>query len=210
MRNLVWTGAVAIIVIASGGGSGPEPQSSGLCWHDHAMAGAGADANCPGPSAVVDRILSFDANGDDRIARDELPERMEGMVSRGDKIRMGFSRPMNSSRWLTRPTARRPPFIVRGPGTIADVIADLKLPPPTHNRALAIVKGPRNVHDPASVDFETEMRELLDDEDYLNFVAALARLRSTPRRHRRDRWRRPQESRIVKVNHSLRELSSRR
>jgi hypothetical protein len=44
---------------------------------------------------------------------------------------------------------------------------------------LAIVKGPRNVHDPASVDLQAEMKELLDDEDYLNFVAAVARLRST-------------------------------
>jgi hypothetical protein len=128
--------------------------------------------------------LSFDANGDDRIARDELPERMEGLVSRGDKNRDGFLTP-DEIATLVDATPREPreriSTIVREAGTLADVIADLKLPPSTHNLALAIVKDPRNVHDPAGVDLQAEMKELLDDEDYLDFVAAVGRLRSTRR-----------------------------
>ena len=181
MRNLVWTGAVAIIVIASGAVAG-QKRSHPVPPMITPLPEQAPRRTARNPSAVVDRILSFDANGDDRIARDELPERMEGLVIRGDNNQDGF---LTSDEVValvdTRPTVTRPPFIVRGPESLADVIGDLKLPPPTHNRALAIVKGPRNVHDPASVDLDTEMRELLDDEDYENFVAAVARLRRTPR-----------------------------
>jgi hypothetical protein len=63
------------------------------------------------------------------------------------------------------------------------VIRDLKLPAETHTRALDIVRAhkiPRNVNDPDSVDLYDAMRELLDDEDYENFVAAAARLTINP------------------------------
>jgi hypothetical protein len=185
MRSLVWTGAVAIIVVASGAVAGQNrsrPVPAGVITAVISSSPDQAPGRTrPSPAAIVNRVLSFDTNGDDRIARDELPERMEGLVSRGDTNRDGF---LTSDEVValvdTRPTSpRRTNVIVRRPGSIADVIADLKLPPPTHNRALAIVKGPRNVHDPASVDLQAEMRELLDDEDYENFVAAVARLRST-------------------------------
>ena len=36
------------------------------------------------PAAVIERLRSFDANADHRISRDELPERMQGLVARGD------------------------------------------------------------------------------------------------------------------------------
>jgi hypothetical protein len=179
MRTLVWTGAVAIIVMASGAVAGQKPSrpvTAGMIT----LMPEPARRTARDPRAVVARILSFDANGDDRIAREELPERMEGLVSRGDKNQDGF---LTSDEVVAlvdiRPTVPRPPFIVRDPGNLEDVIADLKLPPATHNRALAIVKGPRNVHDPAIVDLDAEMRVLLNDEDYENFVAAAARLRRT-------------------------------
>ena len=182
MRSLVWTGAVAIIVIASGAVAGQKPSrpaSAGMITLVPDQKTRRAAVN---PRAVVDRILSFDANGDDRIARDELPERMEGLVSRGDTNQDGFLTPDEIVPLVDmRPTAPRSHVIVGDPGSLADVIADLKLPASTHNRALAIVKGPRNVHDPANIDLDAEMRELLDDEDYENFLAAVARLRSAPR-----------------------------
>ena len=59
------------------------------------------------------------------------------------------------------------------------VIKDLKLPPAKHTLALAIVsphKVPRGVNDPASRGLHREMRPLLDDEEYENFVAAATRL----------------------------------
>jgi hypothetical protein len=55
------------------------------------------------------------------------------------------------------------------------VIKDLKLRPAKYAGALAIVsayKLPRNVIDPTGSDLYGEMRALLDDEEYENFVAA--------------------------------------
>ena len=37
------------------------------------------------PHAVIERLMSFDGNADHRISRDELPERMQGLVARGDR-----------------------------------------------------------------------------------------------------------------------------
>ena len=182
MRSLVWTGAVAIIVMASGAVAGQKPSRPVSAGMITLVPDQKTRRPALNPRAVVDRILSFDVNGDERIAREELPERMEGLVSRGDRNQDGFLTPDEVVALVdVRPTVPRPPFIVRDPGSFADVIADLKLPASTHNRALAIVKGPRNVHDPASVDLDAEMKELLDDEDYENFLAAVARLRSAPR-----------------------------
>ena len=95
------------------------------------------------PSAVVDRIVSFDTNRDDRITRGELPERMEDLVSRGDKNQDGF---LTSDEIValvdTQPTrVGLPPFTMHGPRSLADVIADLKLPPVTHDQAMDIVNG---------------------------------------------------------------------
>jgi cytochrome c peroxidase len=140
----------------------------------------------PDSSAVLDRILSFDTNRDDRITRGELPERMEGLVSRGDKNQDGFLTPDEIVALVdTRPTTvGRGPLTMHGPGSLADVIADLKLPPVTHDQAMEIVNGhslSSNINDPDSTKLYVAMRELLGDEDYENFVAAAARLRNTAR-----------------------------
>jgi hypothetical protein len=129
----------------------------------------------------MNRLLSFDANGDDRVAPEELPERMATLVSRGDKNRDGFLTNDEIIVLVDVPqTVPRPVNgIVRRSDGLAGVIADLKLPAATHNQALAIVKAPRNLSDPASGDLYSAMKALLDDEDYENFVAAAARLRAT-------------------------------
>src|SRR5438128_8455555 len=36
------------------------------------------------PAAVVARLMSFDLNHDGRVARSELPERMQSLLTRGD------------------------------------------------------------------------------------------------------------------------------
>jgi hypothetical protein len=188
MRSLIRKGAtVAIIVMASGAAAG-QKQSGPI---PATLITPSPKQAPPMPTflnhtAVVDRILSFDANGDDRIARDELPERMEGLVSRGDKNQDGFlTRDEVFPLVDTRSPARRiQRFSARGDASLAEIIADLKLPPVTHDRAMAIVKEhtvSRNINDPASDELYAAMRELLDDEDYENFVAAATRLRNTPR-----------------------------
>ena len=182
MRSLVWTGAVAIIVTASGGVAGQKPSRP--VGSVTVLAERARIRLALNPTAVLDRLLSFDANADNRISRDELPERMEGLVSRGDRNQDGFLTPDEIVPLVDIQSSapRRPASgIVRGSGSLADIIADLKLPSATHKRALAIVNGPRSVDDPANIDFRTEMKDLLNDEDYENYVAAAARLRGTPR-----------------------------
>lgn len=182
MRNLVWMGAVAIIVAASGAvagqkPNGPDPAAVVTVITERARVRLPLNT-----TSVLDRLLSFDANGDNRISHDELPERMEGVVSRGDRNQDGFLTPDEIVVLAdSQPSVPRRPVRVntRGSASLADIIADLKLPPATHKRALAIVNVPRGM-EPAN-DFKTEMKALLNDEDYENYVAAVARLRSTPR-----------------------------
>ena len=59
------------------------------------------------------------------------------------------------------------------------VLRDLKLSPAKHLHALVIVgthKPPRGVNDPASSALLGEMKALLDDEEYENFLSAATRL----------------------------------
>jgi hypothetical protein len=187
MRSPISKGAtVAIIVMASGASAG-QRQSGPI----HAILRTPLPEQVTlmptalNQTAMVTRILSFDANGDDRIAREELPERMEGVVSRGDQNQDGFLTQDEVVALVHTPSPTRPiqRFVPRGPASLAEIIADLKLPPETHDRAIEIVKEhtvSRNINAFAT-SLYAAMRGLLDDEDYENFVAAAARLRNTPR-----------------------------
>lgn len=183
MRSLIWTGAVAIIVTAAGAVAGQAPIRPAPTAIVTVLAERARIRLTLNPTAVLDRLLSFDANVDNRISRDELPERMENLVSRGDQNQDGFLTPDEIVPLIDLHPSP-PPRPVSGnahaPESLADIIRDLKLPPVTRDRALAIVNGPRN-GDPANVDFTTEMRDLLNDEDYENYVAAATRLGRIPR-----------------------------
>ena len=183
MRTLVWTGAFAIIVTGSGKVAGQNPSRPAPAGIVTVLAERARIRQTLSPTAVLDRILSFDVNADNLISRDELPERMEGLVSRGDRNQDGVLTPNEIIPLIDIRSAPRQPFRGTGrrPPSLADIVDDLKLPPATRDRALAIVNGPRNINDPANVDFTTEMRDLLNDEDYENYVAAATRLRNTPR-----------------------------
>lgn len=187
MRRLISKGAtVAIIVMASGVAAGQKHSGPIPALLAPLPQLAPPMSPAPNHTSVVDRIWSFDANGDKRIARDELPERMQGKVSLGDKNQDGV---------LTRdevialvdprsPVRRIQRFSARSAASLPEIIADLKLPRVLHQQAMEIVKEhtvPHTISDPASDELYAAMRTLLDDEDYENFVAAAARLRNTSR-----------------------------
>jgi hypothetical protein len=137
------------------------------------------------PLSVVDRLLSFDADSDHRIARDELPERMQDVVARGDRNADGHLDSDEIRALVSSPPPERRTvfFEAQRPGQLVDVVSDLRLPQPTHDWAMAIVKAYthlRNVNDSTSPDLYEGMREVLEDEDYENFVAAVARMRKGP------------------------------
>ena len=142
----------------------------------------------PSPLTVIERVMSFDTNKDLQLSRDELPERMQGIIARGDRNTDGIL-DFEELRTLVN-TARSDPTRIafhRQPSEgLAGVINDLKLPPAKHEQALAIVSTyeppGRNVPEkPANSAVAKAMRLLLDDEEYENFVAAATRLSRTAR-----------------------------
>ena len=176
-RTLLATGAM-LIGVAAAAAQAPGPRRAVLI-----SEGSPASFALPGrsPAAVIERLLSFDVNADGRISRDELPERMQGLVARGDK-NADAALDSDEVRALVNAASSRPvrvSFRPQPPEGLPGVIRDLKLSPAKHLRALVIVgaqKPPRSADDPASSAFLGEMKALLDDEEYENFLAAATRL----------------------------------
>jgi hypothetical protein len=132
----------------------------------------------------MERLASFDANGDRRISRDELPERMQELVARGDRNADAALDSDEIRSLMNEASSERIPGVFRLQSEgLPGVIKDLKLPSPKRELALAIVsrhKLPHGVHDAAGTALLVEMRALLDVEEYENFVAAAARLSRRP------------------------------
>lgn len=180
-RTVLTTGAM-MMGIGAAAAQAPVPRPAVLITNGPATSPRFPERS---PQAVIERVMSFDANKDDRISRDELPERMRGVVARGDRnadaaLDSDEIRSLVHAAWSERiRVAFRSPSSEGLPG----VIKDLKLPPATHALALAIVsphKLPRRVNDPANNDLYGKIRALLDDEEYENFVAAARRLSRSP------------------------------
>lgn len=139
-------------------------------------------------AAVVKRILALDANGDTHVSRDELPERMRILIERGDLNGDGVLMAQEVERVVELISASPrtnppPPLRMKQPATMADVVRDLRLPAPKHDLAMAIVKNDRggmclvnNSQDVGLCELHARLRELLDDDEYENFVAAANRL----------------------------------
>jgi cytochrome c peroxidase len=137
------------------------------------------------PHAVIERLMSFDGNGDHQISRDELPERMQGLVARGDRNADAALDSDEISSLVNAAASERVRVSFRSQPSegLPGVIKDLRLPPAKHAGALAIVSAhelPRHVNNPTSSDLHGQMRALLDDEEYENFMAAAARLSRRP------------------------------
>jgi cytochrome c peroxidase len=134
---------------------------------------------------MVERLVSFDGNADHRISREELPERMQAFIARGDKnADAALDLDEIRSLMIAASSARiRPSLRSRSPLTessdgLLTVIQDLKLPPEKLALAFAIVSRANLVltDDLTNKEADGEMRALLDDEEYENFAAAAARV----------------------------------
>ncbi|MEZ5402964.1 MAG: hypothetical protein R2729_25020 [Bryobacteraceae bacterium] len=68
--------------------------------------GQGADS-----AAMVQRLLAFDRNGDGALAKDEIPERMQGMIARGDLDKDGS---LSAAELKTMAESRGPQGAERG------------------------------------------------------------------------------------------------
>jgi hypothetical protein len=140
------------------------------------------------PQAVIERVMSFDANKDGRISRDELPERMQELIARGDTNADAALDSTEVRALVTAASSERVRVAFSLPASegFPGVIKDLKLPPDKHERALVIVSAyklaPTINHNNGATgsDAYREMRVLLDDEEYENFLAAASRLSRSP------------------------------
>jgi DNA-binding SARP family transcriptional activator len=134
---------------------------------------------------MLERLVLFDRNADHRLSREELPERMHGLVARGDK-NADAHLDLEEIRSLMRAAASaqpRPVFRPRPPQPdpsdgLPGVIQDLKLTPQKHAVAVAIVNRRDLLRDTDFTNgkFHAEMRDVLDAGEYENFAAAAARV----------------------------------
>lgn len=130
---------------------------------------------------VIERLLSFDVNADARVSSDELPERMQGLVARGDKNADAALDSAEVLALVKEAASGSRHVSVRSLDSdgLLGVLNDLRLPPAKHEPALAIVLAlqlPRNANAPAADALHKDLKALLDDEEFENFQAAATRL----------------------------------
>jgi hypothetical protein len=185
MRTLLTIGAM-LIWIGVAGAQTPGPRPAVL---NTQSSPSGVVRTARNSAVVIERLTSFDTNADNLISRDELPERMQELVGRGDKNADAAldSDEIRALATTALSQVTRVSFRSQLSEGLPGVIRDLKLAPAKQERALFIVgveKPPRHANDPASSALLAEMKALLDETEYEDFVAAATRLARTDLRSR--------------------------
>ena len=134
---------------------------------------------------MPERLMSFDRNADHRLSREELPERMHGLVARGDTnadadLDVEEIRTLLMASLSAQPQSdvRLQPRHSDSSDGLPGVIHDLRLTPHKHALALAIVNRHHLARSPEHTNstVPAEMRAVLAAEEYENLTAAAARL----------------------------------
>jgi hypothetical protein len=147
---------------------------------------------------MVERIVAFDKNKDGKLTKDELPERMHDLFTRGDTNKDG-ALDKDEIRNLASTPGGLPPagpgtpvFAGPGPGAtigfgaggpvpdrLEGVVDDLKLSGKTKDHALAVVKAHeenvRKLMNQARADMLEKMKGVLSEEEFKDFKAAVDR-----------------------------------
>lgn len=158
-------------------------------------AARGGPAQSLGAEAIVERILSFDKNKDGLISIDELPERMQYLMEKGDTNKDGFL-DVSEIRKLAADLARDEPLpggrggrgaggrgglvgVGFPPRAIERTLDDLQLSESKKTAVAAAVKASHEnlskLTELARADLLVKMDELLTPEDYKKFKAAVDR-----------------------------------
>jgi len=133
-----------------------------------------------GVDDAVARLMAFDKNKDGKITRDELPERMQFLIDLGDTNKDG-ALDVDEIKKLaaTRATVHRrvgPDFAPLG---IERIVDDLKLSGNKKDRAIAAVKAHeekvRKLTEQARAELLRQMKEILSEDEWKDFKAALDR-----------------------------------
>ena len=189
-RTILTSGAILMGVAVAAAQAPEGVRRAVLVTEMPAASGGGRGGS---PFAVIERLMSFDVNKDGRISRDELPERMHGLVGRGDRNGNAALDPDEIRALVAAASSERVRISSRlqPPEGLPGVIKDLRLSPEKQERALAILSSynlPLTInhnagnHNAQAVpsDLYREMKALLDEEEYENFVAAATRLSRSP------------------------------
>jgi hypothetical protein len=87
--KVLWLGmftALAVALVVGGEGSLAQPPGKkGDKFGKKGPPGGGVSVD-----QLVDRIMAYDKNGDGKISKDELPERMQHLIAMGDTNKDGF------------------------------------------------------------------------------------------------------------------------
>jgi hypothetical protein len=146
-----------------------------------------------GADDIVERLLSFDKNGDGKITREELPERMQDLIARGDTNKDG-ALDRDEVRKLAEDLARegagrgnrlggRLPPGRGGPpglsaGTVERALRDLKLSEKQEAVESAVKANQESVRKltaMARADLLLKLSDVLNDEQLTKVKAALER-----------------------------------
>jgi hypothetical protein len=145
---------------------------------------------------IVERLMSFDKNKDGKLTKDELPERIQDLIAKGDTNKDG-ALDREEVKKLAAEQARAPapradgPFGRGGPGgrggappgppvaAVERAVGDLKLSGVTKEKAQAAVKAYqdkiREVTELARADLLLTMTDLLNEEEFKKFKAVVDR-----------------------------------
>jgi hypothetical protein len=148
---------------------------------------------------VVARIMSFDKNNDGKVSKEELPERMQDLIAKGDTNKDGVL-DKEEIRQLAADLAKEEVAIGRGPGpggppgpggrgapgdgipaaAIQRAVNDLKLSEMMMETATAAVKAHqenvRTVKELARADLLLKIGDVLTEEELKKFEVALDRM----------------------------------
>jgi hypothetical protein len=152
----------------------------------------------PAVDAIVERIMSFDKNKDGKVTKDELPERMQHLIARGDTNKDG-ALDRDEIRKLATELARDGSFPGRGfggpfrggprgrggpgrgflPGGLEQAVEALKLSEKKKETATAAVKAyqenTRKLAELARADLLLKMSEVLSEAEFQKVKAAVDR-----------------------------------
>jgi hypothetical protein len=192
--------ASAALMMKLRGDLGQEEFSKLLQATEKARApfgpGRGPGARRPGGATtrdIVERIMSFDKNKDGKITKDELPERMQNLIARGDlnkdgaldrdeveKLAAQLAGEESPRRGPGRgPVGRRPPGSELTPAAVERAVAALKLSGKKKETAESALKAckekVRKLRELARAELLLRMSADLSVEELAKFEAALQR-----------------------------------
>ena len=155
---------------------------------ERARGGPAPPSRDLGADAIVERILSFDKNKDGKVTKDELPERMQYLIEKGDTNKDGALdraeiEKLAAEMARDESPRRGPPGRFAGgrltPRDVERALDELKLSSSKKESAAAAVKsckeGARKLEGLARSDLLLRVGDVLDQEQTKKLTAALDR-----------------------------------